>query len=288
MDIYLGQFPQKRRTRVFLSYANADKRFAKKIANQLEISGIDVWFAERELLPGDSIVDKIGKELSSSDYFFLLLSKNSLRYKWFGPEFSKTYLEELTTRNVVTIPVIIDDSEIPDFLSGLQIFDLKKRTEKNIRKLVDQITRAPRIDFSYFSWNEFQELAVDLLKKLDFTEIQADHGPADRGFDLIAEYTRKDPFGVEKKEIWVVETKFYQTERASLRALRQLISSLAAYPDAKALLVTNGLLTSTAKKWLKDVQQTGRRYVRVIEGPELRNLLLRFPDLVDRYFPQSD
>lgn len=282
----MGKPFNRKKKRVFLSYATEDKAISSKIAEQLEESGVDVWFAERELLPGDSMVDKIGKAISSSDYVFLLLSKNFLKYEL--AKISSKYLDELTTRDVAIIPVLIDDCEVPDFLSKFQMIDLRRQTNRNIRKLIKQIVNAPRIDFSSLTEHEFMNLVTDLLKRVDFEKIQIQHGVADRGIDLTAEYRQRDPFGMEKKEIWIVETKFYQRERASLKALRALMGSLVAFPGAKALLITNGLLTSYAKKWLRDVQSIERRYIRVIEGPELRNLLLRFPELVDQYFPSID
>lgn len=280
----MGQLTNNRRKRVFLSYATEDRAVSRQIGEQFEKARFDVGYTERELLPGDSIVEKIGKAVSSSDYVFLLVSKNFLNYE---SGLSMAYLDELTTRNVAIIPVLIDNCEVPVFLLKYQIFDLRKKTDKNIRKLVNQITSAPRIDFSFFTQYDFVKLVADLLTKLHFRKIEVEQGVADRHIDLTAEYTQKDPFGVRKKEVWIVETKFYRSERASLKSLREMMGSLVIFPNAKLLLITNGLLTSYVQKWLRDFQWTGGRYIRVIEGPELRRLLLRFPDLVDLYFPAT-
>ncbi len=280
------RLPAKKKKQVFLIYATEDGAISREITKQLEISGFSVAHFEYELLWDDSMANKMRNVISSGDYIFFLLSKNSLRSEWVRYELSATYLDELATRDVTVIPVLIDYSKVPDFLSKFQMLDLRKKTSGNIRKVISQILNAPRIDLSSLSGYEFLRLAADLLKKLRFRNIKTGSGVEDRGIDLMAEFYRRDPFGVENKEVWIVETKFYQNERASLKSLRALAGSLTFFPDAKALLITNGLLTSYARKWLQDISGRGR-HIRVIEGPELRNLLLRFPDLVDQYFPPA-
>lgn len=180
----MGQLSDRKKKRVFLSYATEDKAFSQKIAEQLEKSGVDVWYTERELLPGDSIVEKIGKAISPSDYIFLLLSKNCLKYERVHPKPSMVYLDELTTRDVSIIPVLIDDCKVPDFLSKFQMLNLRRQTDGNIRKLIKQIVNAPRIDFSSFTGYEFEKLIADLLRRLKFAIIRTEHGPAEKGVDI--------------------------------------------------------------------------------------------------------
>ena len=274
----------KGKKRVFLIFARKDRAVSKKIADQFEIEGFKVALFDYELLWGDSLAEKMRNVISSGDYIFVLLSKKSMKSRWLKDELLSTYLDELITRDVTVVPVLTDYSKVPDSLLQLRVFNFQKQTPKNIRKLVDQITSAPKIDFSNFSGRRFERLVADLLAKLHFDHVKIQTGVGDKGIDIKAEYTQKDPFGVKKKETWVVQTKFTPKERASVRVLRELYGILANYENIKALLITNGLLTSVSKRWLENVQRTKKQYIRVIEGPELKNLLLRFPDLVDHYF----
>ncbi|WNZ28651.1 MAG: TIR domain-containing protein [Candidatus Bathyarchaeota archaeon] len=277
------------KSRVFLSYVGEDRQIAKKIANKLSISGFDIAFDERELLPGDLIADKLRMNIRTNDYVFILISKNALKKGW--NESSKAYdyyLNELINRNVSLIPVQIDQSEIPKSLSHFRFLNLRKPTDNNITKLIEQIGIAPKIDFSSISSLQFEQLVADLLMKLNFKILQKEKVFCDYEIDLIAEHKQKDPFNVEKKEVWIVEIKLYRNERASLKSLYQLMSALKSFPTTtKALLVTNGLLTSYAKSWLNQAQKNNPEHLRIIEGPELKSLLLGFPEIIKKYFKDN-
>lgn len=271
------------RRNVFLSYAWKDKNIAKRIAMELEESGFKTLLSESEILSGESLNVKLERKISSSDYIFILISKNSKK-QLINSNFSINYFEELIKRNIVIIPVLLDNSEIPAYFSKFQFFDLRRQTDSRIKKLVKQIGVAPRIDFGSFTAIDFERLVIDLLKKLKF-KIKKTKRFRDMGFDFEAEYEREDPFRVKTIESWIVETKFYKMDRASISSLRQLLGSLMVLDyEANALLITTSQLTSTAKNWLNHYSKKYR--IRVIEGPELRRLLLSFPDLVDKYFPK--
>lgn len=56
--------------KVFLSHSKKDKQFIEKVANDLRSCGIDVWYDEWEIPPGESIRKKIFEEgITSCDLF---------------------------------------------------------------------------------------------------------------------------------------------------------------------------------------------------------------------------
>jgi hypothetical protein len=55
----------------------------------------------------------------------------------------------------------------------------------------------------------------------------------------------------------------------------------------KALLVTNGKLTSVALDWVSDAPKVTGIPIRVVDGTELKRLLLQNTDLVSKYFTVS-
>lgn len=278
----------KRGKRVFLSYAFKDREFAQGIAKRLKAPGVDVWYDEWEMAIGDSIVNKIESAISSSDYIIILLSPNSVKSKWVQHELSAALVHELTARDVTIMPVVIADCEIPIALKSMLWLDLRKDPERNIGLLIGQIATAPRIDFSHINKQTFENLIGDLLKMLGFINIQYEVQIGKWLVDIKAEYVQRDPFGVETSEMWLVETKFYKNERADLQSLHQLTVYLQGFPERyKGLLVTNGQLTSAAKQWLQTTQEETRMQIRVIEGPELKKLLLCYPGLVRKYFPTT-
>ena len=51
----------------FLSHAEADKDVVRDIANRLKSDGVQVWFDEWEIRPGDSPVDVYARWMTSPD-----------------------------------------------------------------------------------------------------------------------------------------------------------------------------------------------------------------------------
>jgi len=126
---------------------------------------------------------------------------------------------------------------------------------------------------------------VDLLAMLGFTDMKQGWAIEDKGIDIKALYPRIDPFGAEIIETWLVEVKFYHESRADLKSIHQLAGYLSSLPEhCKGLLVTNSQLTSAAREWLASAESKDRIQIRVIDGTELKRLLLQHKDLIHKYF----
>lgn len=100
--------------RVFLSHASEDKdRFVINLAQQLRSQGIDVWLDFWEILPGDSLVDKIFNEgIKDASAVIIVLSKNSVTKPWVVEELNAAFVSKISKGSKI-IPVVIDDCEIP-------------------------------------------------------------------------------------------------------------------------------------------------------------------------------
>lgn len=209
-------------------------------------------------------------------------SVNSL---WVNSE-SEAILKELQSRNITFLPVLLEDCDIPPSLAKYQWFDMRSGVEENLEKLTEALRSTLKIDFEKLSPQTFEQLVADLLQKLGFVKLQSELKQSGEGFaDSIVEFRHKDPFGAEARDIYIVELKLYRNSRADLRALRQLAHIAENYPKAdKALLITNGNLTSIALDWVSDTPRVAGIPIRVIEGTELKRLLLKNTDLVSKYF----
>jgi hypothetical protein len=274
----------KQEPQVFVSYASADSSAAKTIVEELRLRNLNVWLDADELRPGDRWAESIRIAISASSYFLLLLSKHSVRSSWVdhGVE---AVSKELQSRDVTFIPVLLEDCDIPPSLAMYQCFDMRSGVKENSEKLAEALKATPKIDFEKLSPQAFEQLVVDLLQKLGFVNLQSEIQQRDSGFDAVFEFRQKDPFGAETREVYVVETKLYRHSRADLQALRQLAGYAKNDPKInKALLVTNGNLTSVALDWVNDAPKVTGVLIRVIDGTELKRLLLQNTDLVSKYF----
>ena len=280
--------PEKSRPQqVFLSYAQADQDIARQIADSLRGAGLNVWFDEWALMPGDSILKRIEDVLRATDLLLVLLSPNSVASQWVTHEWNAALSRDLKARAVTVIPAIIADCEIPPLLADRAYLDLRTDLEGGIRRLVQQLEVVPEVDFSKLDGRSFELLVADLLTELGFS-IEHQHIAHDSGFDFVASFSGVDPFGTERRESWLVEVKLYMNERVSLQALRQMVGYMMTVAGShKGLVVTNSQLTSVAARYLENITKELGRELRVIDGTELRALLLRHPELVDRYFSEG-
>ena len=277
----------EKRYQVFLSYASADRKTAQIIVDKLQQDGIRVWFDTYELMPGDSIAKTMEKAMVASDYLMVLLSPNSVNSVWVQ-ELGSTIGTDLTARDITVLPVLIADCVIPLRLLSYQFLDLRTDFDRGMNQLVKQINVASEIVFSGLDWLSFEALVTDLLAKLGFTLIQRGGTISDFGFDVKAQYPHTDPFGIEVTDTWLVEIKFYKRERADLKTIDRFAGYVSGLPvRSKGLLITNGQLTSAAREWLKTKEAGSRVEIRVIDGTELKRLLLQHRDLIEKYFARD-
>ncbi len=105
--------------KVFLSHASEDKaRFVNEFASRLRENGVDAWLDKWEMLPGDSLVDKIFEEgLKEAEAIVIVLSKNSVSKPWIREELNSSVVARIQ-KGTRIIPVVIDDCDVPEVLKA--------------------------------------------------------------------------------------------------------------------------------------------------------------------------
>src|SRR5712691_3600428 len=209
---------ERRPQQLFLSYASADKDVAQKIADKLRHSGLRIWFSEYELQAGDSITERIQDAIAASDHLIVLLSPSSVRSNWVQRELNAALSRELTSRAVTILPILIADCDIPSHLANRVYLDLRENFDQGLAQLVEQLGIAPDIDFSTLDTRSFENLVVELLEQMGFSQVVREWQTAAGRVDIKASYTSTDPFGTAKEEIWLAEIKFYRHARADLNS----------------------------------------------------------------------
>ncbi len=66
----------------FISYSREDQEFARKLYHRLQERGIQCWFDEERLLPGDDLYHQIENGIRHWDKTILCCSKSSLSKSW--------------------------------------------------------------------------------------------------------------------------------------------------------------------------------------------------------------
>jgi hypothetical protein len=103
---------------VFLSHSSLDNDFSMKLYEDLRSEGVNCWFDEKQLLPGDRTIGQVDQAIRRWDRVILVCSKSSLspRTGWWVEQELERALEkerELRKRHgrfvSVLIPIQIDD-----------------------------------------------------------------------------------------------------------------------------------------------------------------------------------
>lgn len=124
--------------KTFISYAGEDVLFAKDLAKKLRAKHLDVWLAEWEILPGDSLVDKVFEEgLKDADVVIVILSSASVKKRWVRAELNVAKVNQISGITKL-IPVILDDCVIPESLVATvwQRIDDKDSYDGELEKIV--------------------------------------------------------------------------------------------------------------------------------------------------------
>lgn len=105
--------------KVFISHASEDKdRFVLDFASRLRAQGIDAWLDRWEMLPGDSLVDKLfEKGLHSATAVVIVLSTNSVDKQWVREELNAAFVKHVEGGTKL-IPVVLDDCRVPECLAS--------------------------------------------------------------------------------------------------------------------------------------------------------------------------
>jgi len=90
--------------KVFISHSHKDELLAKKVANVLKKSGLEVW-DDREILPGDNWADKISQALNESNAMVVLLTPDSLNSRSVRHEIEFALGEKRYSKRL--LPVIV-------------------------------------------------------------------------------------------------------------------------------------------------------------------------------------
>ncbi len=124
---------------VFLSHSSADKTLARRIAVDLSMSGVSVWFDEWEILVGHSISQRIERGLDDADFVVVLLSGPSVTSGWVQKEWQSRIGDEALSHGVHVLPVLAGVCEIPRLLRDKRYADMRTDYERGFADLLSAL-----------------------------------------------------------------------------------------------------------------------------------------------------
>lgn len=276
--------------RIFISHHNNDISIAHLLADALAARGLQPYLDTYDVAPGEDILAHLLYSVESSDFVLLLTPSDlSQEARWFRRELDKSLRYKIKSRNVSIVPVFLGRRPPFSPFSSTVSFTLDpagpySSAERQIDRIADYLCNLPRVNFERLSPPQFEELIFALLKKLHLLDVTRTHLD-DVGFDLEAKSRIRNPFGGYSFITWLIEVKFTRSSRVDLSLLHQLSHYLERRPlEINGVVVTNGQLTSTARDWLEENARSKRTSLTVVDGTQLRELVLKYPDLVELFF----
>lgn len=94
----------------FISYSNEDLTFASNLYRDLQVEGVQCWFAPESLKIGDKIRHAIDESIRLHDKLLLILSKSSIESQWVESEVEAALARERDHRYQVLFPIRLDNS----------------------------------------------------------------------------------------------------------------------------------------------------------------------------------
>jgi uncharacterized protein YjbI with pentapeptide repeats len=103
----------------FISYTHTDSSFAHRLHDQLQVRGIRCWLDEKNLKPGDRILDRINDAIGVYDKIILCCSRESLNSWWVKDEVRKAHERERKLGFDIIVPVNLDGYLLKGWEDGL-------------------------------------------------------------------------------------------------------------------------------------------------------------------------
>jgi hypothetical protein len=132
--------------KVFISHSHLDQLFAERLAKDLGKHGLDVWYSEWQMRPGDSLTQKVAEGITSSGSMVVLLSKNSVQSPWVEKELSLALCSKLARQNVQIFPVLLETCSFPKsfhFIGDTLYADFRDDYNRALQRLLSALGVRP-------------------------------------------------------------------------------------------------------------------------------------------------
>jgi len=121
----------------FISYAKNDSDFVHKLSHCIDIPTVELWIDVKDIMVGDSISKKVEESIPASEYFCLVLSKNSLSSPWVELEYRTAITSYLATRKPIILPILLDKINLPTFMRDVKYANFSNDFDNGINDLLN-------------------------------------------------------------------------------------------------------------------------------------------------------
>ncbi|HVH12108.1 MAG TPA: toll/interleukin-1 receptor domain-containing protein [Longimicrobium sp.] len=126
---------------VFFSYDHDDAAWAQKLAGALRDRGLRVWIDSGEIRAAERWAEEIEEGLRASRVYAMIVTRRALSSRWVRDEYYVALAIGNTDGVPLIVPVLVEDVELPGFLSIRQWVDFRTpdRFDLVVKHLVESI-----------------------------------------------------------------------------------------------------------------------------------------------------
>ncbi|HEY6539302.1 MAG TPA: TIR domain-containing protein, partial [Ktedonobacteraceae bacterium] len=128
---------------VFISYGHQDQTWVRTLAENLYRAGLEVFYDEWEIAPGDVLVHRLDEGIRTSRSGILVVSSVSLSRPWVMEEYAAMITRAVAGQQRL-IPVLLGDAELPPFLAARVWVDFRHADRPEYDRRVSQLVSALR------------------------------------------------------------------------------------------------------------------------------------------------
>jgi hypothetical protein len=121
---------------LFVSYSSEDRGFVDKLVSLLDQHAWKVWYDRREVVVGDSIIDKVNAGLSEAVALVAVLSKSSVKKPWVLREINSSLERQLQSTGFQVLPVLMEKCELPPLIADIKYADFSQSFEAGFNELI--------------------------------------------------------------------------------------------------------------------------------------------------------
>ncbi|AOH87155.1 molecular chaperone Tir (plasmid) [Sphingomonas panacis] len=126
--------------KVYLAHASEDKARVRPVAEYLMANGIEVWFDEWEIEPGDSLRQKMEEGLGAMTHFVVVLTETSIAKPWVAKEIDVGMVQQVGGKSrFVPLVVDLDPAKLSPFMQAMLFLKIDPASEVDLKGLVDRL-----------------------------------------------------------------------------------------------------------------------------------------------------
>jgi hypothetical protein len=126
---------------VFISYGHADADWVRILAENLYKSGLEVFFDEWDIAPGDVLIHKLDEGILKSRNGILIVSSASLSRLYVQEEYAAMMTRAIAGKQRL-IPILLKDAEMPPLLASRVWIDFRNVDGPDYLARVRELVRA--------------------------------------------------------------------------------------------------------------------------------------------------